>query len=73
MIKGKSNSARPIARRTLIVGAAAGGAILAARFPTPAIAQQKTVKIGFIGTFSGAARRLRRSRQFHRGCVPRGD
>ena len=53
MIKGKSNSARPIARRTLIVGAAAGGAILAARFPTPAIAQQKTVKLGYVSPQTG--------------------
>jgi branched-chain amino acid transport system substrate-binding protein len=53
MTKGKSNSARPIARRTLIVGAAAGGAILAARFPTPAIAQQKTVKLGYVSPQTG--------------------
>ena len=53
MIKGKSNSARPFARRTLIVGAAAGGAILAARFPTPAIAQQKTVKLGYVSPQTG--------------------
>ena len=53
MTKGKSNSARPIARRTLIVGAAAGGAILAARFPTPAMAQQKTVKLGYVSPQTG--------------------
>ena len=53
MTKGKSNSARPIARRTLIVGAAASGAILAARFPTPAIAQQKTVKLGYVSPQTG--------------------
>jgi branched-chain amino acid transport system substrate-binding protein len=53
MTKGKSNWARPIARRTLIVGAAASGAILAARFPTPAIAQQKTVKLGYVSPQTG--------------------
>jgi branched-chain amino acid transport system substrate-binding protein len=53
MTKGKSNSAPPIARRTLIVGAAAGGAILATRFPTPAIAQQKTVKLGYVSPQTG--------------------
>jgi hypothetical protein len=53
MTKGKSNQARPIARRTLVVGAAASGAILVTRFPTPAIAQQKTVKIGYVSPQTG--------------------
>jgi Periplasmic binding protein len=53
MTTRKSNSARPIARRTLIVGAATSGAILAARFPTPAIAQQKTVKLGYVSPQTG--------------------
>mgnify|MGYP001614875356 CR=1 FL=1 len=48
MTKKISNSA-PIARRAFIAGAAAGGAVIAA----PAIAQAKTIKLGYVSPQTG--------------------
>ena len=63
--KTSSTSRHSIDRRTLLKYSAATGAVLSVGVKSPAIAQTRAIKLGYVSTAHRAARRLCRSRQFH--------